>query len=67
MISTSNANPTLKKIICKTIKYWIRIANLLDNSVKQMYTVLVGLYHIGHKIWVSQVKDNMEKTELAER
>ena len=31
-----------------------------------MYTVLEGLHHIGHKTWVSQVKDIMEKAELAE-
>ena len=59
--------PIDQKIICKTIKYWIRIVNLpKDNIVKQMYTVLEGLHHIGHKTWVSQVKDIMEKAELAE-
>ena len=31
-----------------------------------MYTVLEGLHHIGHKTWVSQVKDIMENAELAE-
>ena len=31
-----------------------------------MHTVLEGLHHIGHKTWVSQVKDIMEKAELAE-
>ena len=37
-----------------------------DYIVKQMYIVLEGLHHIGHKTWVSQIKDNMEKAELAE-
>ena len=56
-----------QKIICKTIKYWIIIVNLPeDNIVKQMYTVLEGLHHIGHKTWNSQVKDIIEKAELAE-
>ena len=59
--------PIDQKIICKTIKYWIKIVNLPeDNIVKHMYTVLEGLHHIGHKTWVSQVKYIMEKAELAE-
>ena len=48
--------PIDQKIICQTIKHWIRIVNLPeDNIVKQMYTVLEGLHHIGHKTWVSQI------------
>ena len=59
--------PIDQKIICQTIKHWIRIVNLPeDNIAKQMYTVLEGLHHIGHKTWVSQIKDIMEKAELAE-
>ena len=59
--------PIDQKIICKTLKHWIKIVNLpQDIIVKQMYTVLEGLHHIGHKIWVSQVIYIMEKAELAE-
>ena len=35
------------------------------NIVKKMYTVLEGLHHNGHKTWVSQVKNIMEKAEFA--
>jgi hypothetical protein len=50
----------------KTIKYWIRVVNLPnEHIVKQMYNSQMQLHNLGHRTWITDVKNLLEKAELS--
>ena len=53
------------KIICKTIRYWMRLVNISsDHIVKKMYHELETLHGMGHSNWVTHIKDILDETDL---
>jgi hypothetical protein len=59
--------PLKIQMLTRTIKYWIRLVNLPDNSIiKQMYQSQLDLHNIGHHTWVTDIQQILHEWELSE-